>query len=339
MIPVISLVTDRSRWGGAWMDRIPEQVAVAAQSGVSLIQVREPGLEGAELYELVRRCVGAVRGTLARVVVNERLDVAVAAGAIVPGKPAESPLVARITSTDPDTGQSGNPPAQRQPLQYQAQRAADRVRDGAFADRSDELDQLLETASQYNDSYQAELKRTRELQDSLLTEQLNSLQSSAIDAAQLPNIQRISIYRAAGSNLVEAQQGRDDPFAVAQALDPGLCTVMLVHHLADELLDEVFQRDDAGRAPVLVHDDGHLQAARPQIVEQRIQFQAEIAFAAFLQGFGEAQVMSWYTIAVRAGTPAVAPVGAAKNLLSVISNLQPRDNGSFLDWQGKAIPW
>jgi flagellar motility protein MotE (MotC chaperone) len=41
-----------------------------------------------------------------------------------------------------------------------------------FANRSDELDQLLETANQYNNSYQAELKRTRELQDSLLNEQL-----------------------------------------------------------------------------------------------------------------------------------------------------------------------
>jgi len=41
-----------------------------------------------------------------------------------------------------------------------------------FATRSDELDQLLETASQYNSTYEAELKRTRELQDSLLSEQL-----------------------------------------------------------------------------------------------------------------------------------------------------------------------
>lgn len=53
-----------------------------------------------------------------------------------------------------------------------------------FADRSDELDQLLETASQYNDSYQAELKRTRELQDSLLTEQLKVTSISDSLAAQ-----------------------------------------------------------------------------------------------------------------------------------------------------------
>lgn len=41
-----------------------------------------------------------------------------------------------------------------------------------FANRSDELDQLLETASQYNSSYEAEIKRTKELQDSLMSEQL-----------------------------------------------------------------------------------------------------------------------------------------------------------------------
>lgn len=41
-----------------------------------------------------------------------------------------------------------------------------------FANRSDELDKLLETANQYNSSYAAEIKHTKELQDSLLNEQL-----------------------------------------------------------------------------------------------------------------------------------------------------------------------
>lgn len=38
-----------------------------------------------------------------------------------------------------------------------------------FANRSDELDKLLESADQYNKSYEAEIKRTRELEDSLTT--------------------------------------------------------------------------------------------------------------------------------------------------------------------------
>ena len=53
-----------------------------------------------------------------------------------------------------------------------------------FSSRSDELDQLLETASQYNSSYEAELKRTRELQDSLVTEQLKITTISDSLAAQ-----------------------------------------------------------------------------------------------------------------------------------------------------------
>lgn len=46
-----------------------------------LVQVRERDLEAKRLYELVRRCVGAVEGTRTRVLVNDRFDVAVAADA------------------------------------------------------------------------------------------------------------------------------------------------------------------------------------------------------------------------------------------------------------------
>lgn len=41
-----------------------------------------------------------------------------------------------------------------------------------FADREDELEKLFETANQYNSSFEAELKRLRELQDSLVAEQM-----------------------------------------------------------------------------------------------------------------------------------------------------------------------
>lgn len=43
----------------------------------------------------------------------------------------------------------------------------------------------------------------------LVTEQLNNLQSSVIDAVQLPHVERISIYRANGRNLIEARRQRD----------------------------------------------------------------------------------------------------------------------------------
>ncbi len=85
MNPVLALITDRRRLqgepGAAWERSLVRQVGEAARAGVSLVQVREPGLEAAALVRLVAACVAAVRGTTCRVVVNDRLDVALAAGA------------------------------------------------------------------------------------------------------------------------------------------------------------------------------------------------------------------------------------------------------------------
>jgi thiamine-phosphate diphosphorylase len=56
-------------------------VRAAARAGVHLVQVRERDLDGGPLTRLVASCVDAVRGTGTRVLVNDRLDVALAAGA------------------------------------------------------------------------------------------------------------------------------------------------------------------------------------------------------------------------------------------------------------------
>jgi thiamine-phosphate pyrophosphorylase len=48
---------------------------------VHLVQIRERDLDGASLARLVSACVAAVRGTRTRILVNDRLDVALAAGA------------------------------------------------------------------------------------------------------------------------------------------------------------------------------------------------------------------------------------------------------------------
>jgi thiamine-phosphate pyrophosphorylase len=56
-------------------------VAAAARGGVDLVQVRERDLHSGGLVGLVRACLGAVEGTRCRVLVNDRMDVAVAAGA------------------------------------------------------------------------------------------------------------------------------------------------------------------------------------------------------------------------------------------------------------------
>ncbi|HXD20186.1 MAG TPA: thiamine phosphate synthase [Vicinamibacterales bacterium] len=74
-------MTDRHRLGPAWETALVEHVREAARAGVHLVQVRERDLDGGPLARLVSSCVEAVRGTGTRVLVNDRLDVALAAGA------------------------------------------------------------------------------------------------------------------------------------------------------------------------------------------------------------------------------------------------------------------
>ena len=52
---------------------------------------------------------------------------------------------------------------------------------------------------------------------------------------------------------------------------PWSAAVVLVGDLADDLLDDVLERDDARRAAVLVDDDGHLEAALAQLAQQRVE--------------------------------------------------------------------
>lgn len=84
----LCLVTDRRRLGAAagvperdWTEALRTQVAAAARAGVDYIQVREPDLEAAELADLVRTLVAATAFTPVRLLVNDRIDVALAAKA------------------------------------------------------------------------------------------------------------------------------------------------------------------------------------------------------------------------------------------------------------------
>jgi thiamine-phosphate pyrophosphorylase len=79
--PVVSLITSGTLAAGQRFDEVIDRVAVAAAAGVHLIQIRERALDGAELVRLVEACVRAVRATPARILVNDRLDVALAARA------------------------------------------------------------------------------------------------------------------------------------------------------------------------------------------------------------------------------------------------------------------
>jgi len=76
--PVLCLVTDRRRYGASWERALVDRVAAAAREGVHLIQIRERDLDGGPLTRVVSACVAAVNGTRTRILVNDRLDVALA---------------------------------------------------------------------------------------------------------------------------------------------------------------------------------------------------------------------------------------------------------------------
>jgi thiamine-phosphate diphosphorylase len=57
------------------------QARYAIEAGVDVLQIREPTLEATDLARIVEEVVALARGTRSRVVVNDRLDVALACGA------------------------------------------------------------------------------------------------------------------------------------------------------------------------------------------------------------------------------------------------------------------
>jgi thiamine-phosphate pyrophosphorylase len=86
--PRICLVSDRRQLARRWGVPVSEsaaalvrQIAAAAAAGVDWAVLREPDLTGREIASLVVRVVAAVAGTPMRVIVNDRLDVALATGA------------------------------------------------------------------------------------------------------------------------------------------------------------------------------------------------------------------------------------------------------------------
>jgi thiamine-phosphate diphosphorylase len=79
--PVTCMITDRQRLADPTPGGLATSVRAVAIRGAQLIHLRERDLDGRVLLELAGRVVEAVRGTAARVLINDRLDVALAAGA------------------------------------------------------------------------------------------------------------------------------------------------------------------------------------------------------------------------------------------------------------------
>lgn len=117
---LICLVTDgqrlaRQRPGDRVDDAIVAQVRAAAGAGVDLVQVREPARDSASLLRLVERCVAEARGSSTGIVVNDRLDVALAAGAAGVHLKGESFAGGRVRAVAPRpflVGRSVHQPAE-----------------------------------------------------------------------------------------------------------------------------------------------------------------------------------------------------------------------------------
>jgi thiamine-phosphate pyrophosphorylase len=88
--PIVCYVTDRKSLTGvgteaALTSRILQNIQVALASGVDWVQLREKNLEGGQLLEFARRIVdltaesAAETNRPARIIINNRLDVALAA--------------------------------------------------------------------------------------------------------------------------------------------------------------------------------------------------------------------------------------------------------------------
>lgn len=66
---------------GAGVRELRDAIRRAIRAGVDLVQIREKDLSGQELMELARWAVEEARAGRAKIIVNDRLDVAIASGA------------------------------------------------------------------------------------------------------------------------------------------------------------------------------------------------------------------------------------------------------------------
>ena len=103
---ILHLVTDRVRLcadgdESARRDCLLSQARFAVAAGIDVIQLRERDLEARQLVALATAIVELARGSSTRVVVNERLDVALAAGTAGVHLRGDSLPAARVRSVVP----------------------------------------------------------------------------------------------------------------------------------------------------------------------------------------------------------------------------------------------
>jgi len=78
---VVCMITDRRRLGEGADAALIRRISAAARAGIHLIQIRERDMADGALLRLAAQAVEAVRGTRTRILVNDRVDIAIAAGA------------------------------------------------------------------------------------------------------------------------------------------------------------------------------------------------------------------------------------------------------------------
>jgi thiamine-phosphate pyrophosphorylase len=94
-------VTDRRRFNLSTAELVV-RAGNAMRAGVDVIQVRERDLPDRQLAALVREMVGVTAGTKTRVVVNDRADIAIAAGAAGVHLRGDSAAASRVRAMTPE---------------------------------------------------------------------------------------------------------------------------------------------------------------------------------------------------------------------------------------------
>jgi len=74
-------ITDRKQLAGGDVPALLRQIELAAKCGVDYIQLREKDLSAKELESLTRNAMDRIRGTQTKLIINSRMDIALAVGA------------------------------------------------------------------------------------------------------------------------------------------------------------------------------------------------------------------------------------------------------------------
>ena len=99
MQPILCMISEPV--GPERFEALVARVGECARAGVHLVQIRQHALDGGPLLALVRECVAALAGTRTRLLVNERLDVALAGGAHGVHLRADSMPASRVRAMAP----------------------------------------------------------------------------------------------------------------------------------------------------------------------------------------------------------------------------------------------